>query len=225
MMVHESRANRLKLLAQQVYTVGLDLLFPPHCVGCERVGSFFCSHCRATITPAEERSIRYLDGMVACGEFAGPLRDAIHALKYDGVRRIAADLAALLSGAVDDSWLVDVIVPVPLHTSRKNERGYNQAELIAQELGTVIGARVDANSLQRVRATESQVGLTAGERLRNVEDAFAVRSGALAGRGVLLLDDVLTTGATLTACAKALRDAGVATVYGAAVAGAVYAPA
>jgi ComF family protein len=114
---------------------------------------------------------------------------------------------------------MDLIVPVPLHRSRERERGYNQSALVARGLGQILGVPVSPRALRRNRGTRTQTELSAEERARNVEGAFEVRDpGKVAGLRVLLVDDVLTTGATLDAGAAALRKAGARQVYAAAVA-------
>jgi ComF family protein len=136
----------------------------------------------------------------------------IHELKYRGRRRVAGRLArALLEdervrGLVAESH---VLVPVPLHPRRMRERGFNQAALIARELGRRTGCPCGDQALVRREDTVPQAGLTAAARRRNVARAFAVRRrGLVAGRIVALVDDVFTTGATAYACARVLREAG-----------------
>ena len=157
------------------------------------------------------RRLRHgIDRARTVGEYTGPLRAVIHALKYDGRRSLARPLAALMRerGAA----LLDgaaCVVPVPLHPSRRRHRGFNQSADLARHLGLPV---VDA--LRRVRATATQADLPAAQRHRNVRGAFTVtRAGrTLAGVTVLLVDDVSTTGATLDACASALKAAGVVEV-------------
>jgi len=131
----------------------------------------------------------------------------IHALKYDGRRSLARPVAAMMrSRGADMIDCAGCAVPVPLHISRRRQRGFNQANDLARHLGLPI---VDA--LTRTRATATQTGLPAARRRRNVRDAFAPTRVAysLAGLTVVLIDDVSTTGATLDACARALKQAGV----------------
>jgi ComF family protein len=137
---------------------------------------------------------------------------AIHELKYRGRRRVARRLArALLEDAHAQDLVAGshVLVPVPLHPRRLRERGFNQASLIAREIGRQTGRPCGEGVLVRRRDTAAQTGLSAAARRRNVEGAFVVRRRALvAGQVVTLVDDVLTTGATAGACAWALRIAG-----------------
>jgi ComF family protein len=143
----------------------------------------------------------------AIGAYDGALRAIIHALKYDGRRSIAKRLAGSLAAHGRDVLDgADVASPVPLHRSRKRARGFNQAAEIARHLPIPT-----VHALRRVRATPSQTDLPAESRHENVRGAFAVRrSGrsAIADRVVVLVDDVSTTGATLEACARVLREAG-----------------
>lgn len=216
-------ADRIKLFAQQVTTVALDLLFPPHCVNCERVGSFLCPRCYATITQAPERHVSGLDGVRVRANFEGAISAAIHAFKYNHNTRLVEPLGHLLSEAVQDAaWSIDLVTAVPLHPNRLRERGYNQAALLGQHLAQANNWLFDSAVVSRVRETSSQVKLNAQERRTNVDGAFAAEAQWVAGRKILVIDDVLTTGSTLVACADALRAAGATQVYGAAVAGAVY---
>lgn len=171
-------------------------------------GAAACGRCR--------RSRQPIAAGASLGPYEGPLRVAVQQLKYSGRRRAASRLAALLLEEAPSGRLLatsDLLVPVPLHPRRLRERGYNQAALLAQELSRRSGVAVSEAALVRRRDTASQAGLSAAERRRNVADAFVVRRrAAVAGRVVTLVDDVLTTGATARACARALAAAGAAEV-------------
>jgi ComF family protein len=159
-----------------------------------------CPRCR--------RGNGQVDRARAIGSYDGALRAIVHALKYDGRRSLARRLAALMRTRGADMLAgADWVVPVPLHPSRRRERGFNQAWDLARHLGVA-----SCQPLRRHRATATQTGLPAVQRHRNVRGAFGIRSGAperLAGSTVVLIDDVSTTGATLDACAAALKGVGV----------------
>ncbi|MGE0452917.1 MAG: ComF family protein [Vicinamibacteria bacterium] len=146
------------------------------------------------------------------GPFDGPLRDAIHALKYRGRTRAAGRLAGLLLERPEVLAVLsggELLVPVPLHPRRREQRGFNQSELLAQALAGASGLPVARRALVRRTDTPAQTGLSAAARRRNVAGAFAVRRRAeVDGRVAVLLDDVLTTGATARECARALLRAG-----------------
>jgi ComF family protein len=170
-----------------------------------------CPHCRHAASA--------LDRARAVGAYDGALRAIVHALKYEGRRSLANPLGGLMRIRGADMLAgADCVVPVPLHSSRRRERGFNQASDLARHLGLPV-RRV----LRRRRATPTQTGLSAADRQRNVDDAFAIVSGwprvcggatslresGLKGLIVVLVDDVSTTGATLDACARVLKGAGV----------------
>jgi len=146
--------------------------------------------------------------------FDGTLREAIHRFKYSNLQDLATPLGKLMSDYWEKSPLpAEIIVPVPLHPDRLRERGYNQATLLARELGKSIGLPIEKSSLARVRATLPQVELGAQERKENVRDAFRCANAELKDKRVLLIDDVCTTGATLEACSIALRQVGARSVW------------
>lgn len=148
------------------------------------------------------------------------MRKAVHHLKYGHFKALAAPLGQLLAQYVESQPIAaDVLVPVPLHSRRLRERGYNQSALLAVELGRRNGLPVVSDSLVRLRHTKSQVKTAdAEERQRNLAGAFGCRDTKLAGKRVLVVDDVCTTGATLNSCATALRAAGADSVWGLALA-------
>jgi ComF family protein len=173
-----------------------------------------CARCR--------RGRPSVDRARAIGAYDGALRAIVHALKYDGRRSLADGLAALMRTRAAD--LLDgacCVVPVPLHPSRRRQRGFNQAADLARHLGLPV-----CHALRRVRATATQTALPAARRHRNVRQAFAATRAArgLDGAVVVLVDDVCTTGATLEACARALKDAGVGEVRAVTAARVVAAP-
>jgi ComF family protein len=190
---------------------GLPLWEDAGCVGCARLfvglpAGSSCEECRRSPPPFQWAR--------AVGAYRDGLRAAIHALKFRGRVAVAAPLAALLAerGAAAAAS-ADAVVPVPLHPVRLAERGFNQAELLAAPCARAWARPLVTGALVRTRPTRPQTELDAAERGANVAGAFAVRRpAALAGLRVLLIDDVLTTGATARAAARALREAGAATV-------------
>ena len=216
----------------------LDLLYPPRCAGCQHSGHVLCPSCLAQIPPLERACQRCsaplspgnvclscqsaplkLSGLRAVSTYQEPLRSYIHALKYDGNTRLAQPLGGLLARAYRASSIrADAIVPVPLHSERERQRGYNHAALLARVCSARLGLPLFEAMLVRHRATLSQVGLQHWERQQNVQGAFSCSppfaGGQLRGRCIVLIDDVSTTASTLEACAAPLFAAGAAAVFG-----------
>ena len=162
-----------------------------------------------------------LDAVRAPYLYAAPLAGCLQALKYAKERRFGAALGRLLALEVDSARSgCDIVVAVPLHPARLRQRSFNQADEIARPLARALGARLLAAGIRRTRHTEPQTALDRGERLRSLDGAFAVR-GSLAGLSIAIVDDVITTGATINALAAALRSAGAVGVEAFAVARAV----
>jgi ComF family protein len=207
-----SRSTVAALLQDVLY-----LVFPARCAGCGRVDSEWCSRCQQeTAHNFPIFNLHHqatLDGCAASGKHQGKLQEAVQALKYANSRSLAQPFALRLRDCLATlSWTFDMIIPVPIGTARLKERGYNQAGLIAAALAQAVDVAYLPHLIWRARETRSQVGLTAAERYENVAGAFSADPG-LAGRSILLVDDVYTTGATLAACAEAARAAGALQVY------------
>ncbi len=165
-----------------------------------------CQHCLEQ-PPAFERAWTLFP-------YLPPFQDAICAFKYRGKSRLAHPLATLMIRAIPAVIDADLIVPVPLHAGRLRDREFNQSLLLADLLGRYLNLPVVATALVRILATAPQTTLTRPERSRNLRRAFAVQNaGNLAGRRVLLIDDVFTTGTTVNQCAKTLLKAGASTVH------------
>jgi ComF family protein len=161
----------------------------------------------------------HLDGVRVAAAYTGAARAAVLALKFGGERRVAERLATLMSIPYQcEIHFADMVIPVPLHTSRQRKRGYNQAELLARAFARLQGLPVRTDILKRTRATEAQTRLARVERRRNVAGAFALTSptaaAAVNGKRIVLMDDVTTTGSTIDAAAEPLRAAGAASVWG-----------
>jgi ComF family protein len=199
----------------------LGLLFPDRCAGCGRSGSLFCTACQASLQPypiADSTHITaarvtgqppLLDEIAIAFVFEGTLREAIHRLKYKRVQRMASPLAELLVGQLRRvAFPADALIAVPLHPRRMSERGFNQSAVLAHHLSRLSGLPVLQSGLIRNRDTAHQVGLDTHARRQNVHNAFAWQDETPPPERVLLIDDVVTTGATLEACAGALRLAG-----------------
>lgn len=156
--------------------------------------------------------LRQFDAVYSYGLYEGELRKLIHLFKYEGVRPLRRPLGLWLARALPLDVPFDAIVPVPLHWTRWLRRGFNQAELLACEVASRSGLPVERLA-RRVRSTGMQAQLSRAGRRRNVARAFTVpKPGRVQGRRLLLIDDVFTTGATLNACATALKRAGAAHV-------------
>src|SRR5689334_18944294 len=222
----------------------LDVALPASCAGCGQEGPALCRECRTALDIRLGAEPGVPLGLPAdipapllqlewCAPFTGVTRRALHALKYDGERR----LAPLMGAAVARRWAHagaagDALVPVPASPDRVRERGYDQAALIAGEAGRRLDLPV-IPALERTRTTTAQFDLDRAARATNLVDAFRVRPGPpgpagrrgrtspvpdVRDRWLVLVDDVVTTGATLAACATALLDAGALAVSAVAVA-------
>src|SRR3954464_15295179 len=204
----------------------LDLAFPARCPGCGREGEPICGTCHSSLDARLTLPAGIAIGLPSevpapllqlewCAPFGGVVRRALHELKYGGETRLAEPLGQ----AIARRWRRvaaggDVIVPVPVHAERRRHRGYDQAELIAVAAARSLNLPM-APLIERRRATTAQFDLDRKTRASNVEGAFRLRGGHRASSGatlrerwIVLVDDVVTTGATLSACARPLLDAG-----------------
>lgn len=217
----------------------LDFIFPKKCVLCGEFGEYFCKDCYsrieyvdAPVCPVCQRQAiggkthpgcarRYsLDGLVIGCRYRDAVKKAIAKVKYRWVYDIEKVLVDLL---VSQIWKFDlpgdlVLVPVPLHKKRKNWRGFNQAEILAEDLSKKFGVEY-SDTMIRIIETKTQVGLKKDERKKNVKGAFRLKDGAwVKGKNILLVDDVYTSGATMAECARVLKRAGAKCVWGIAIA-------
>jgi competence protein ComFC len=225
----------------------LDLFFPKYCVSCRILGSYICSDCFAKISfttggiclACNRASLDGLthppclgttkiDGTFASVVYEGVVKKLVYTFKYKpyvtGLKKTLVDLfhegiiqhEALFTALKKDS----VFVPIPLHQTKYKRRGYNQAALLAHGLSEKLGVPI-CNALYRHKKTESQFGLQRADRLQNIKDAFSLDEKEVArlkDKTVFLVDDVVTSGATLSEAAHALKKQGVQRVYGVALA-------
>jgi ComF family protein len=225
----------------------LDLIFPKRCVNCGRFGTYICRDCAKLIEYVDKPVCPYcerqaiggkahpgclkkygLDGLIVVCRYRGPIKGAIVKIKYKWVFDIEKILVTILASNL---WKFDfpteaVLVPVPLHARRKRWRGFNQAEILGRDLARRF-KHPYADLLLRNRYTRPQVELKKDKRRENVRGAFALRLATLAqgriissveGKNIILVDDVYTTGATMSECAKVLKRAGAKSVWAMAVA-------
>jgi len=211
----------------------IDLLFPTRCAGCNVTGKVWCDECNDRIIPPKGRTC------TACGfplekgtlcpicedwpnriyvrpfaYYKKPLSSAILKLKYRSDQALANTMAFWLVGVYHRTgWMADCVIPVPLADVRLKQRGYNQVTLIATSFAKELKLPLFTNALERVRETQSQVGLGRQERHINVEGAFRADSRIVQDQSIVILDDLLTSGATLKNCAVALLNAGAAQVF------------
>jgi ComF family protein len=211
----------------------LDLVYPPSCALCGKGDSFLCSACEQTLPAASgarcERCWLPLYGrscwpcvehppafesLRSCYRFTGEARRLVLDLKFGHQSSLAEPLGQRLAWLVDEQDMhAEALVPVPLRPMRKRQRGYNQAALLAGQAGKSLGIPL-LNALERRGGAQTQAqAATADQRRRNVQGAFTARRNVpVAGKAVLLVDDVATTGATLDACARVLIEAGATSV-------------
>jgi len=227
---------KLASLPVQLQKIVSDFFFPRRCVGCGKTGDFLCASClrrlpwlmppicrqcgkpesSGDLCPSCWGSQTVIDGVRAPFRFDGIIRQAIHELKYRNLKAICGCLSELMAAYLLDKPVPgEVLVPVPHHPRRLRERGYNQSGLLARGLGRLASLPVIEDSLYRVKDSLPQARTsTVEDRRRNVIDAFACQNQKLNDMHVLLIDDVCTSGATLEACAVALKAAGVVSVWG-----------
>lgn len=213
----------------------VDLLFPRCCEACKGalVGNEYliCTQCQATLPRVESDSVakaavaakfvgyQGVKGVVSFLAFTkkGKVQNLLHALKYKGKPEVGILLGKMMAQEVREKGLfpvADLIVSVPLHKKRRRERGYNQSDAFAEGLSEITGIPWSGNALARIRYTKSQTGKTKVERQENVKDIFeALEPQQIRGKRIILVDDVLTTGATLESCLNVLLRAGSDNIY------------
>lgn len=227
-------AERLSYRIYQFIWSTLDWVFPPKCGGCGKTGARWCPNCQANVhaiidplCPLCGQKIDHQGLCFRCQKtpprytalrswafFEGNIRTAIHQLKYNRNVGLGEVLARSMVGLFRRlEWEADLVSPVPLGLARLAERGYNQSSLLARPLSLALNLPYRPEVIRRSRETRSQVGLTAAERRLNVAGAFVAQPKLAAGRRILVVDDVTTSGSTLEACADALMIAGARKIY------------
>ncbi len=206
---------RTKYPLYRLFWAGIDLLYPPLCGGCAKSGARWCEDCKKNVVPIPDLKCEICglaqlkEGIcLSCQKalpafqssqswvvFEGPIRKALHRIKYRQDLGLGDALAAEMLDYVNNlNWHIDMVIPVPLEKKRFKERGYNQVGLIARPLALAKNWNYAPRSLKRAKETVSQVGLSADERKKNVHSAFVADSRKVAGKSILVVGDVSTTG-------------------------------
>ena len=215
-----------------------DLVFPISCLVCGKEGSYLCANCQAKLPRLEKQQClvcqkpspfgkthpecvtrNSVDGIISSLTYKNPtVQEIIRVFKYNFVSSLSQPLSEMIIEAMQTQGLADyfrdfVIVPVPLHPRRHNWRGFNQALLLSQALSQTLEIPIDEELIKRVKFTKPQVQLKAKERKTNIEKAFSLQANA-ANKKIILVDDVVTSGATLNEIAKLLKQSKVSEVWG-----------
>lgn len=231
---------RLTYKLNRLLWIALDWIYPPVCAGCGKQNSRLCQECldqinkitaiqcvvcgnlisdTQTVCHQCMEDTVYLSSISSWAEYHGPTRLAILSLKYKQNIGLADTLSEFLISLVSRKQMqIDLIIPIPLGRVRQKSRGFNQSALLASPLSQYFDIPMSNNAVQRIKETGSQVDLTALERNINMEGAFLGNSAKLRGRNVLLVDDIITTGATMNHCAKAILESGARCVHAISVA-------
>lgn len=211
----------------------LDWIFPPHCAGCGKQGFVWCSDCQSEVQVIGKKCPKC--GLPQAGDelcadcqqempiyqemrswalYQGSLKKALLGLKYKNNMPVGDALATQAAPTLDaQKWPIDLVIPIPLSRRRLGERGYNQAGLIAHPLALALGLPYAPKALTRWRDTHSQVGLTGKQRCENMRGVFRAEGERLRGRAILVIDDIATTGSTISSATEALLAGGASQVY------------
>lgn len=216
----------------------LDLIFPKFCVGCQKEGAWVCSECAqkvlivgTQVCPVCGRISKYgkyclrhqrphgLSGIIcACYFDEGPIKEAIHNFKYNHILELGNFLGEIMVKAVKENLDIGknlLITAVPLHPLRRAQRGYNQAEILAETVADRLGLSKNFQILKKIRWTKPQVKVSGKKRTKNLKNCYKIfNKNVVRGKTIVLVDDVTTTGTTLNECAKVLRKAGAKRVWG-----------
>ncbi len=219
-------------VARSFFRATLDFVYPPYCLLCEAYldakEDLVCASCWQALPllpqplmPVATLHIlsgvpAWFDKSIAAYEYSPSVQELIHHFKYFGMHGLAKELGKKIGERIVQHNLtgeIDALVPVPLHAQRMRERGYNQAELLAEQVSELIGVPCLKDVLLRTRYTQPQAAMRREERRSNIQGAFAIKTGSTIDKArIALVDDVLTTGSTMNECAQVLRQAGAASV-------------
>jgi ComF family protein len=231
----------MRFLGESKYLANtfFDFILPRFCCSCNSklppTQDTMCSNCFSDIQKStKDRLQREFDRKFSdkkfISEFYSPfvfekdkeLQHAIHGLKYDKKFAVGVFLGKVLASEIRTNhvnWKFDLIIPIPLHQLKKAERGYNQSFYIAKGVGKILRVKVSDRIVKRIKYTESQTTMNLNEREANILGAFKVKNKRMvSGKNILLLDDVITTGATISECGKILLEAGANKIYAASIA-------
>ena len=204
----------------------LDLLYPIYCVNCGKEGFWICQNCKDKVIFWNKQKCPYCQSLKSCGcgkdfmlkdFFIGcnydensTIKKALQTFKYKYAEELAKDLVSIFFKQTENFFDdIDIILPIPLHYKRQKERGFNQAELLAEELAKNYNKATDLSVMKRIKHTKQQAKLKKEQRTENVKDAFlCLKPDFVNAKNILLVDDVLTTGSTINECAKPLFSAG-----------------
>ena len=233
-MTNSSRDNSPRFRLFRASFLALDYLFPPQCLGCDEMGEHWCQSCEANLVPVSAHNCElcgkytskagwcshcrnerpFFDASTSLGSYEKSLANVVVNLKYRKNMTIGVNFAPLLHEIIRDKlWNVDVIIPLPLAKERLFERGYNQVEIFTRALSLYCDLPHAVTWLRRTKNTPKQVGLSFEERRANMLNAFSAEGGPIEGKSILLMDDVMTTGASLNSASKELKMAGAKKVY------------
>lgn len=207
----------------------LRLIYPVKCMVCETIliencTLYICPSCKKNLPRygwgfVKNREVNFVDGLFAAFCYYDGIETAIHTMKYSNHPKLAQTMGRILWEELLKQESIpqfDYIIPIPMHPKKKRQRGYNQSELIAKELSLLLDKKVRIDMLIKTRHTRAQSLLKREERLDNLQGAFTIGKGniaELAGKSILLVDDVITTGTTMSSCANILRENGVSSIY------------
>lgn len=201
----------------------LDCLFPKQCYACKQSGTWLCLTCLNKIKKYQGQVPRHLnsvDGLIIAGEYSDPvLQDLIKNFKFNFNQELAVPLSIFLYRQINFLYLKEnyLVIPIPLHKQRLNWRGFNQSELIAREISNLCNWPLDLN-LKKKKKSKEQAGLTEKERVNNQKDVFVWQGQSLQGKMVIIIDDIITSGATISEAAKVLKAVGANSIVAMAIA-------